>query len=64
MASNLTTHLFQFLQTEHKIPATTLESLLDDCNQVPNLVPVALWQSGIVSTEQLDTIFDWLELTY
>jgi hypothetical protein len=27
----------------------------------PNLLPMILWQYGLVTLEQLDRIFDWLE---
>jgi hypothetical protein len=29
--------------------------------QATNLLPMALWQYGLVTTEQLSQIFDWLE---
>ncbi|MEM9804498.1 MAG: DUF2949 domain-containing protein [Cyanobacteria bacterium P01_D01_bin.56] len=61
---DLSMHLFQFLQVEHDIPADKLRAALDDCGQLPTLTPIALWQSGTVTLEQLDTIFDWIELNY
>jgi hypothetical protein len=27
----------------------------------PNLLPMILWQYGLVTLKQLDLIFDWLE---
>lgn len=64
MAPDLSIHLFQFLQTEHKIPVDKLRAALDDCGQLPTLIPIVLWQSGAVTLEQLDKIFDWMELSY
>ena len=64
MNSDLKANLLQFLQVEHKIPLDTLKSVLNDCNQLPNLMPIALWQAGLVTLDQLDTILDWMELTY
>jgi len=29
--------------------------------QTPSLLPIILWQYGLVTLEQLDRIFDWLE---
>jgi hypothetical protein len=27
----------------------------------PNILPIVLWQYGILNREQLDRVFDWLE---
>jgi hypothetical protein len=30
-------------------------------DRTPHLLPMVLWQYGLVTLEQLDQIFDWLE---
>lgn len=30
-------------------------------NPEPNIVPIILWQYGLLDREQLDRVFDWLE---
>ncbi len=54
------TSLVDFLQDELKIgeiPAIALRR----CEQNPSLLPMILWQYGLISLQQLDLIFDWLE---
>lgn len=62
--SKLSKDLVRVLQIEHKIPADKLSAALEDCGQLPTLMPIALWQSGVVTVEQLDKIFDWMEVSY
>ncbi|CAA9283859.1 hypothetical protein AVDCRST_MAG92-3740, partial [uncultured Coleofasciculus sp.] len=28
--------------------------------QIPNLLPITLWQYGLITLVQLDQVFDWL----
>ena len=55
------TKLIQFLQEELAIPATSIVMAMRhhqrDCDQLPMI----LWQYGLITIQQLDRIFDWLE---
>ncbi|NET31413.1 MAG: DUF2949 domain-containing protein [Cyanothece sp. SIO1E1] len=53
--------LIHFLQEELGIPSASIETALRHCEQTPNLLPMILWQYGLVTLDQLDKIFDWLE---
>jgi hypothetical protein len=54
--------LIRFLQEELRIPAASIQVALRHHQEpLPNLLPMVLWQYGLVSLEQLDKIFDWLE---
>ncbi|MCU0518492.1 MAG: DUF2949 domain-containing protein [Oscillatoria sp. Prado101] len=55
------TRLIQFLQEELAVPAAAISIVLRHREYSLNLLPVMLWQYGLVTTEQLDRIFDWLE---
>lgn len=53
--------LIHFLQEELALPETSIQLALGHSEQTPNLLPMILWQYGLVTLEQLDKIFDWLE---
>ncbi len=55
------TNLIQFLQEELALPKAAIALALKHCEQKINLLPIVLWQYGLVTLEQLDQIFDWLE---
>ncbi len=55
------TNLIEFLQVELALPKAAIALALKHCEQKVNLLPVVLWQYGLVTTKQLDQIFDWLE---
>ena len=50
-----------FLQEDLAIPAADLQLALRHPEQTPGLLPMILWQYGLVSVNQLDRIFDWLQ---
>ena len=53
--------LIHFLQTELAIPANAIAIGLRHSEQMPNLLPMVLWQYGLITLEQLDKVFEWLE---
>jgi len=55
------TRLIQFLQEELSIPQDAIEVALRQQEPIPSLLPMILWQYGLVTLDQLDKIFDWLE---
>ncbi|NER78705.1 MAG: DUF2949 domain-containing protein [Leptolyngbya sp. SIO1D8] len=55
------TQLIEFLEGELAIPTEAIALGLRQSASMPNLLPIVLWQYGIVSTQQLNQIFDWLE---
>ncbi len=61
MEASRSARLLQFLRQELAIPAAALALALKSADD-PALVPMVLWQYGLVTLEQLDRIFDWLEL--
>lgn len=56
-----THQLINFLQEDLAIPAAFITLALQRCEQTPTLLPIILWQYGLVTLVQLDRIFDWLE---
>jgi hypothetical protein len=50
-----------FLQEDLAISAASLAMALRHREQDPGPLPMILWQYGLVTLEQLDQIYDWLE---
>ncbi|NMF81783.1 DUF2949 domain-containing protein [Nodosilinea sp. P-1105] len=55
--------LVNFLQSDLAIPPESIALGMRQTQQVPSLLPMVLWQYGLVTTDQLGQIFDWLEQT-
>jgi len=53
--------LIRFLQEELAISSSSLAIALRHIEQDPGPLPMILWQYGLVTLEQLDQIYDWLE---
>ncbi|WP_432809716.1 DUF2949 domain-containing protein [Pantanalinema sp. GBBB05] len=53
--------LIHFLQEELALSPTSIAIALRHSQQDPGPLPMILWQYGLVSIEQLEQIFDWLE---
>jgi len=49
--------LINFLQDELAIPASSIVTALRHPEQNSSLLPMILWQYGLVTLEQLDQIF-------
>jgi len=55
------TQLIHFLQKELALSAAAIAMVLRHSEHDPGPLPMILWQYGLVSLEQLEQIFDWLE---
>jgi hypothetical protein len=53
--------LICFLQDDLAIPSTSIDLAVRHLPDTLNLLPMVLWQYGLVTLQQLDQIFDWLE---
>ncbi|MEO0532512.1 MAG: DUF2949 domain-containing protein [Cyanobacteria bacterium P01_A01_bin.123] len=53
--------LIEFLVSDLAISRDAIALGLRQSKMTPNLLPMVLWQYGLVTTEQLDQIFSWLE---
>lgn len=53
--------LINFLKEEMAVPASAIALALRQNEPSSNLLPMILWQYGLITTEQLDRVFDWLE---
>ncbi|NJR25462.1 MAG: DUF2949 domain-containing protein [Richelia sp. CSU_2_1] len=57
----VTAQLVNYLQRELAISNSAIAVALRHAEQDIGQLPVVLWQYGLVTLEQLDLIFDWLE---
>ncbi|MBF2029749.1 MAG: DUF2949 domain-containing protein [Oscillatoriales cyanobacterium C42_A2020_001] len=53
--------LIQFLKDELAISDTAIAIALRHGDSTANQLPIVLWQYGLITLEDLDRIFDWLE---
>ncbi|MDY7016446.1 MAG: DUF2949 domain-containing protein [Cyanobacteriota bacterium] len=63
MKSALLPQFLNFLQEELAIPAESIATVLRQGEPHAGIsqLPMLLWQYGLVTLNQLDLIFDWLE---
>ena len=53
--------LISFLEQELKIPAPEIKLALRQIPQTPEQLPMMLWQYGLISLNQLELLWDWLQ---
>jgi len=59
---SITYHSFiKFLQEEINLPQDSIAIAQRSVDQNLGLIPMVLWQYGLINLEQLDRIYDWLE---
>lgn len=61
MTTRKHTGLIQFLQDELSISPASIQVALRHCEQDPGPLPMVLWQYGLITLEQLEQVYDWLE---
>jgi hypothetical protein len=57
----LYTKFIQFLQEELALSKDSIEVVQRSVEQNPGPLPMILWQYGLVTLEELERIYDWLE---
>jgi hypothetical protein len=61
MAPALYAKFIKFLQEELSLSLNSIEIVQRRVNQNHAPLPMVLWQYGLVTLEELDRIYDWLE---
>ncbi len=54
-------HLIQFLRQDMAVSDEAIAMALKRTDTAYNLLPMVLWQYGLITLEQLDQVFDWME---
>ncbi|MGB0563135.1 MAG: DUF2949 domain-containing protein [Spirulinaceae cyanobacterium] len=57
----ISTGLNQFLRDDLSLPQDSIEIAQRHLEKNPGSFPMVLWQYGLVTLEQLERIFDWLD---
>ncbi|MDA0265386.1 MAG: DUF2949 domain-containing protein [Cyanobacteria bacterium] len=53
--------LIEFLRRDLAVPEEAIALGVQRAGEASNLLPMVLWQYGLVNTTELEQIFDWLE---
>jgi hypothetical protein len=53
--------LLQFLEDELLLSNDSIDLALRHFDQDPGPLPIILWQYGLITLDQLNSIYDWLE---
>ena len=53
--------LIQFLREELALPETAIAMAMRHQDSASNQLPIILWQYGLITINDLDRIFDWME---
>lgn len=61
MSPSTYSRLIHFLQEDLSISAASLAVALRHREHDPGPLPMILWQYGLITLEQLEQIYDWLE---
>lgn len=61
MTVSVQPNLIQFLQDDLAISAASIQVALKHSEQDPGPLPMILWQYGLVTLEELEQIYDWME---
>jgi Protein of unknown function (DUF2949) len=61
MESTKQAQFIKFLREDLAIPAAAIAVALRHQEEGANLLPMILWKYGLITLEQLDRIFDWME---
>lgn len=60
-ASTAQAKLIDFLRDELAVPSQAIAFALRQPDHGSNLLPMILWQYGLITTSQLDRVFEWME---
>lgn len=53
--------LIHFLQEELAVPAAAISLALRQSESEVSRLPIVLWQYGLITIQQLNQVFDWME---
>jgi Protein of unknown function (DUF2949) len=61
MATTTQNRLLRFLKEELLLPSDSIDLALRHTIKSSGSLPIILWQYGLITLEQLSSIYDWLE---
>ncbi|WP_347278039.1 DUF2949 domain-containing protein [Alkalinema sp. FACHB-956] len=54
--------MLYFLRNEMRLSSEAIQLGLKQSGSDSGILPIVLWQYGLVTSEQLDKIYDWFEV--
>ncbi|XFA71830.1 DUF2949 domain-containing protein [Thermosynechococcaceae cyanobacterium Okahandja] len=63
MTMRYSPQLLQYLERDLALPPESIAMALRQWQQQQGSLPIILWQYGLISLEQLDGLFEWLDKT-
>ncbi len=64
MLPSVYTQFVKYLQIELAVSKASIEEALQHIGQDVHLLPIALWQCGMLTLPQLDKSYDWLAVAH
>ncbi len=64
MIANRYQQLINFLTQEVGVPTESINIALKSCQQQQGPLPMILWQYGLITLEQLNDVFHWIETSF
>lgn len=64
MSKTIYAQFLRYLQDELAVSQAAIEQALRQLGQDSHLLPIALWQYGLLTLDQLDQTYDWLATTH
>jgi hypothetical protein len=61
MATTTQNRLLRFLKEELLLPSDSIDLALRHTIKSSGSLPIILWQYGLITLDQLSSIYDWLE---
>jgi Protein of unknown function (DUF2949) len=61
MASTHLNKLIRFLREDLSLSTASMDMALKQIESNPGPLPMVLWQYGLVTIDQLNQIYDWLD---
>lgn len=61
MATNTQNRLLSFLKEDLLLPSDSIDLALRQCKERSGSLPIILWHYGLITLDQLSSIYDWLE---
>lgn len=64
MTSQRSQKLIEFLTQDLGVSTASIKIALKSCQQQQGPLPMILWQYGLITLEQLNDVFHWIETSF
>jgi hypothetical protein len=61
MVATTQNRLLRFLKEDLRLPSDSIDLALRHCDKSSGSLPIILWHYGLITLDQLSSIYDWLE---